>query len=157
MEACVLDSPVGHLLLQSEGEALTLLERTELPLSAPQHPLLCKAKAELESYFSGTLQAFSLPLRPQGTPFQQAVWAQLLQIPYGETRSYGDLARALGKPGAARAIGMANHRNPISILIPCHRVIGADGSLIGYGGGLDMKRFLLRLEGAAFREDTGRK
>ena len=144
MEACVLDSPVGHLLLQSQGEALTLLERTELPLSAPQHPLLCKAKAELESYFSGTLHTFSLPLRPQGTPFQQAVWAQLLQIPYG------------GKPGAARAIGMANHRNPISILIPCHRVIGADGSLIGYGGGLDMKRFLLRLEGAAFREDTGR-
>lgn len=101
MEACVLDSPVGHLLLQSQGEALTLLERTELPLSAPQHPLLCKAKAELESYFSGTLHTFSLPLRPQGTPFQQAVWAQLLQIPYGETRSYGDLARALGKPGAA--------------------------------------------------------
>lgn len=98
MEACVLDSPVGHLLLQSQGEALTLLERTELPLSAPQHPLLCKAKAELESYFSGTLHTFSLPLRPQGTPFQQAVWAQLLQIPYGETRSYGDLARALGKP-----------------------------------------------------------
>lgn len=150
MDACVLDSPVGRLLIQAEDGAITLLERRTLPLAPPQTPLLCQAAQSLESYFAGRLRSFSLPLAPRGTPFQQAVWAQLLQIPYGETRSYGALARALGKPGAARAVGMANHCNPISILIPCHRVIGADGSLTGYGGGLDMKRYLLKLEGADF-------
>lgn len=152
MDACVLSSPVGHLLLQAQDGFITLLERTDLPLCAPQVPVLYQAEAALARYFAGELQSFSLPLQPHGTPFQQAVWHQLLQIPYGQTRTYGELAKALGKPGAARAVGMANHRNPISILIPCHRVIGADGSLTGYGGGLDMKRFLLQLEGAFFRD-----
>ena len=151
MDACVLDSPVGRLTIHVQGDAITLLERTTLPLLPPSSPLLREAATALARYFSGELRCFSLPLRAKGTPFQQAVWSLLLEIPYGETRTYGDLARALGKPGASRAVGMANHHNPISILIPCHRVIGADGSLTGYGGGLDMKRFLLTLEGAHFK------
>ena len=104
------------------------------------------AGAQLQAYFDGTLTAFDLPLNPQGIPFRRRVWAALQEIPYGETRSYGQLAAALGCPGAARAVGGANHHNPISIIIPCHRVIGADGSLTGYGGGLDMKDWLLRHE-----------
>ncbi len=91
---------------------------------------------------------FDLPLEPAGTEFQKSVWVALQAIPYGETRSYGDMARQIGNPKACRAVGMANNRNPISIVIPCHRVIGADGSLVGYGGGLDLKQKLLTLEGA---------
>lgn len=139
-------------MIAAEDGAIIRLERTQAPLEPASSPLLCQATEALSLYFAGRLRQFSLPLRPLGTPFQQAVWRQLLQIPYGETRSYGELARSLGKPGGARAVGMANHHNPISILIPCHRVIGADGNLTGYGGGLEMKCFLLRLEGASFRE-----
>lgn len=152
MDVCVLASPVGRLMIAAEDGAIIRLERTQAPLEPASSPLLCQATEALSLYFAGRLRQFSLPLRPLGTPFQQAVWRQLLQIPYGETRSYGELARCLGKPGGARAVGMANHHNPISILIPCHRVIGADGSLTGYGGGLEMKRYLLGLEGASFRE-----
>ncbi|MDX7856878.1 methylated-DNA--[protein]-cysteine S-methyltransferase [Aeromonas caviae] len=102
--------------------------------------------AEFRDYFAGRLQRFTLPLAPRGTTFQQAVWQALCDIPYGETRSYGDIARAIGKPNAVRAVGAANGRNPLSIIIPCHRVIGQNGSLTGYAGGLPIKQALLTLE-----------
>jgi O-6-methylguanine DNA methyltransferase len=103
---------------------------------------------ELEQYFAGKRREFSFPLDLRGTDFQIACWRALLAIPYGETRSYADIARAVGKPNAFRAVGMANNRNPVAIVVPCHRVIASDGSLCGYGGGLDIKRKLLELEGA---------
>ncbi|GAB5993112.1 methylated-DNA--[protein]-cysteine S-methyltransferase [Aeromonas enteropelogenes] len=102
--------------------------------------------AEFEAYFTDRLQRFTLPLAASGTAFQQAVWQALCDIPYGETRSYGDIARAIGKPNAMRAVGAANGRNPLSIIVPCHRVIGQNGSLIGYAGGLEIKKALLQLE-----------
>ncbi|MDH1899273.1 methylated-DNA--[protein]-cysteine S-methyltransferase [Aeromonas caviae] len=105
--------------------------------------------AEFRDYFAGRLQRFTLPLAPRGTAFQQAVWQALCDIPYGETRSYGDIARAIGKPNAVRAVGAANGRNPLSIIIPCHRVIGQNGSLTGYAGGLPIKQALLTLERAS--------
>ncbi len=104
--------------------------------------------SEMEEYFAGTRREFSFPLDLRGTDFQLACWRALLAIPYGETRSYADIARAVGKPNAFRAVGMANNRNPVAIVVPCHRVIGSDGALCGYGGGLDVKRKLLELEGA---------
>ena len=109
-------------------------------------PLLEEAARQLQEYFAGCRREFSLPLAPRGTEFQRQVWHALEGIPYGETRTYGEIARAIGKPKACRAVGMANHRNPLSILVPCHRVVGADGSLTGYGGGLEAKQFLLELE-----------
>ncbi|MFM5335018.1 methylated-DNA--[protein]-cysteine S-methyltransferase [Aeromonas enteropelogenes] len=102
--------------------------------------------AEFEAYFAGRLQRFTLPLAASGTEFQQAVWQALCDIPYGETRSYGDIALAIGKPNAMRAVGAANGRNPLSIIVPCHRVIGQNGSLTGYAGGLEIKKALLQLE-----------
>jgi len=110
------------------------------------NPLLCRAVAQLDAYFAGDLYEFELPLDVQGTEFQKRVWRQLRQIPYGETRSYGFVAGAIGAPKAVRAVGAANGRNPIPVVVPCHRVVGADGSLTGYGGGLPLKRFLLDLE-----------
>jgi methylated-DNA-[protein]-cysteine S-methyltransferase len=104
---------------------------------------------QLTEYFEGRRRSFDLPLVPEGTPFQREVWAALLRIPFGETRSYGEIAREIGRPGAARAVGMANHQNPIAIIVPCHRVIGSDGSLTGYAGGVGLKARLLVLEGAA--------
>ncbi len=111
------------------------------------------AAEQLEAYFAGERRDFDLPLAPAGTDFDHAVWDLLRAIPYGETRSYGELARALGRPERVRAVGRANGRNPLAIVVPCHRVIGADGSLVGYGGGLERKRALLALERAA-REPT---
>ena len=116
------------------------------PETTPDDPLIAEAFRELEEYFSGTRREFDLPLNPQGTPFQQSVWAALRRIPYGGTASYTEIAEAVGCPGGSRAVGMANNRNPIAILIPCHRVIGANGKLVGYAGGLDLKRKLLELE-----------
>ena len=110
-------------------------------------PLLDAAEAQLREYFAGTRRTFDLPLAPRGTAFQQRVWAALRAIPYGETCTYGELAAAIGSPSASRAVGMANHHNPIPIVIPCHRVIGANGTLTGYAGGLEIKRKLLALEG----------
>jgi methylated-DNA-[protein]-cysteine S-methyltransferase len=110
------------------------------------HPLIQEACRQLEKYFAGELRQFDLPLDLRGTPFQMRVWAALLAIPYGETRSYSQLARQIGAPHAARAVGGANHANPIAIVVHCHRVIAAGGALAGYGGGLDRKRFLLELE-----------
>jgi methylated-DNA-[protein]-cysteine S-methyltransferase len=109
------------------------------------------AATQLREYLAGERTAFDLPLRPHGNPFEQLVWAELARIPYGETTSYGEIARRIGHPGAARAVGRANGRNPIAIVLPCHRVIGSDGSLTGYGGGLDLKRALLTLEAETAR------
>lgn len=105
-----------------------------------------KAKQELKLYFDGKLKQFSVPLDMKGTVFQKRVWEELQKIPYGKTVCYGDIAKAIGKPRACRAVGGANHKNPIPIIVPCHRVVGSDGSLVGYGGGLKLKRFLLEME-----------
>ena len=121
-------------------------ELEPLPRKVVQTSLLQETEEQLNEYFAGVRREFDLPLAPRGTPFQQAVWQQLLRIPYGEVRTYGQLAAALGKPGASRAVGSACRRNPLCILIPCHRVVGADGSLTGYAGGLDIKEYLLELE-----------
>lgn len=144
-------SPVGELTLGQTGEALShlLFGHAELPGAVEgATPLLAEAKKQLEEYFAGARREFTLPLAPEGTEFQMRVWRALLDIPYGETRCYQQVAEMAGSPKAYRAAGMANHNNPISIFIPCHRVVGKDGSLTGYGGGLEVKRFLLALEGA---------
>ena len=123
---------------------------------APEHPLLRQARDELQAYLQGRLRVFSVPLDLSGgTPFQQAVWQALLHIPCGQLQGYGALAAQLGRPSAARAVGAAVGRNPVSVIVPCHRVVGADGSLTGYAGGLERKQALLRLEGVAQRERHG--
>lgn len=139
-------SPVGKLTLVQEGEALTGLFFDSREPGQAETPLLLRAEQELNEYFQGSRREFDLPLAPKGTEFQRRVWQALCTIPYGETRSYQDLAILSGCPKGYRAVGMANNRNPISILIPCHRVIGKNGSLTGYGGGLETKAFLLKLE-----------
>ena len=150
----IIASPVGELVILASEVGVTGLyfghriERAGLPTDDPSKVSLNAAQKQLGEYFSGKRRSFDLPLDPHGTDFQQSVWAQLRQIPFGETASYGDLAGRLGKPGAMRAVGLANGANPISIIVPCHRVIGADGSLTGFGGGLDIKRRLLEHEGA---------
>ena len=115
-----------------------------------QDPIMAQLVNELDSYFSGELKTFTVPLDPSGTSFQRSVWEELFRIPYGTTRSYGQVARSLGNARAARAVGSANHCNPIPILVPCHRVISSDGSIGGYASGLDIKRALLNLEGVEF-------
>jgi methylated-DNA-[protein]-cysteine S-methyltransferase len=144
-----MESPVGRLTLVGAGDALIGLhfggERPG-PGWIRDDRGLRPAVTQIEEYFAGHRTRFDLPLAPRGTAFQRAVWRALTRIPYGETASYGDIARAIGKPAASRAIGGANHRNPIAIVIPCHRVIGADGSMTGYGGGLPRKQRLLALE-----------
>ena len=144
----IVPSPVGPLTLTQEDQALTGLHFGEHPQQGAEDPtpLLEEAARQLEEYFAGQRKEFSLPLAPKGTEFQLRVWQALLQIPYGETRSYGELAAMVGNPKACRAVGGANHRNPLSILIPCHRVVGTGGSLTGYAGGLSVKEFLLKLE-----------
>src|SRR3989442_4963642 len=145
----IIDSPLGPLLLAAEDGALTLLWMSPLPepgkgaVDAQNQAVLAAASEQLDTYFAGDLTAFDLPLAPRGTPFQRRVWAALVEIPFGETVSYGSLATRLGRPGAARAVGLANGSNPISIIIPCHRVIGSDGRLTGYGGGIDRQAWLL--------------
>src|SRR3954451_24047661 len=147
-----IDSPVGDLTLVSDGEALTALHfgRAAHPTPTQDAPLRA-AREQLDAYFAGERTAFDLPLRMRGTEFQRAVWAALSEIPYGETIDYGELARRVERPGAARAVGLANGRNPVAIVIPCHRVIGARGTLTGYGGGLERKRALLELEARTAR------
>lgn len=147
----VREYPMGRIGIAEEEGRITeicFIDRGQALQDAEpgETPLLREAAVQLAAYFKGTLRAFELPLAPQGTAFARRVWAELLQIPYGETRSYGQIAERIGAPQAARAVGSANHRNPIAIVIPCHRVIGADGRLTGYGGGLDKKEFLLALE-----------
>jgi methylated-DNA-[protein]-cysteine S-methyltransferase len=143
-----IDSPIGPLTLCERDGALTQLAfgaRGAQVGGAPT-PLLRRATEQLERYFAGDLTGFDLPLAPTGTPFQLACWHALAQIPYGETTTYGAQAARIGKPEAIRAVGAANGQNPIAIVLPCHRVIGADGSLTGFGGGLEVKRRLLDLE-----------
>jgi O-6-methylguanine DNA methyltransferase len=142
-------TPLGKIVLIENGSAVTQLIFSEvLPegVNCTETPLLKKAVLELQEYFAGTRKRFDLPFSPQGTDFQQKVWKALQDIPYGAVVSYKDIALAIGNEKACRAVGGANNKNPISIIIPCHRVIGADGSLVGYGGGLEIKRRLLALE-----------
>jgi methylated-DNA-[protein]-cysteine S-methyltransferase len=149
------ESPIGRLLLTSDGTALTGLymepsrkaQCTDGWIEDVSVAPLSATVRQLTEYFEGTRREFDLPLRLQGTVFQTRVWRELTEIPYGQTWSYGQLAQRIDKPSASRAVGLANGRNPISILVPCHRVIGADGSLTGYGGGIERKRWLLVHEG----------
>jgi methylated-DNA-[protein]-cysteine S-methyltransferase len=149
------ESPVGPLLLLSDGQSLTGLHTDSDKHRPATRPAwiedddavpFAEVKAQLRGYFEGRLSGFDLPLAPQGTEFQVRVWQELRGIPYGETISYAELARRIGRPQASRAVGHANARNPISIIVPCHRVIGADNSLTGYAGGLERKRMLLAHE-----------
>ncbi len=149
-----LASPVGELLLTADAEGrLTRLQFNNGPHTRTTRDgwrrdanAFADAGRQMDAYFAGELRDFDLDLAPSGTPFQLQVWEALRAIPYGQTASYGEIARAVGQPGAARAVGGANNRNPIAIVVPCHRVIGSGGSLTGYGGGLDRKRQLLALE-----------
>ncbi len=144
-----LTKPVGTLVLTATDDALTGVHLGGMGAGRPppgDNAVLREARQELEEYFRGERTRFDLPLAPRGTPFQQRVWRALCDIPYGETWSYQRVANAIGHPSATRAVGASNGKNPIAIVIPCHRVIGADGSLTGYGGGLPMKRWLLEHE-----------
>jgi len=152
LHTCV-DSPLGALTLVATGGVLSGLfmvdQRHRPPNEAFGEPDPTPFPAvidQLAAYLAGERTAFDLPLAPVGTPFQLAVWGALRQIPYGETVSYGEIARQIGRPGASRAVGLANGANPIAIIVPCHRVVGSNGSLTGYGGGIERKRFLLDLE-----------
>ena len=151
-----VDSPIGRLFLAAEDEGLRAVEfpenrhpvKREANWHEALHPVLDAAAGQLNEYFAGQRQTFDLPLAPRGTDFQLAVWQALRSIPFGQTWSYAQLAAKIGKTSAMRAVGAANGRNPLPIIVPCHRVIGADGSLTGFGGGLPTKALLLRLEGA---------
>lgn len=142
------DTPVGKLCIGEEDGGITRVTWGNFPADAEvgETPLLAACKAQLDEYFAGNRRDFDLPLNPKGTDFQKRVWQALTEIPYGETRTYGQIAAAAGNPKAARAVGMANHNNPIAIIVPCHRVIGANGKLVGYAGGMEQKEFLLTLE-----------
>ncbi len=150
----VAESPIGNILICGTEKYITNIQFVGENTSERvtwSHPLTNwylgkQAQKQLEEYFSGKRAVFDLVLQPQGTEFQRAVWKALQEIPFGETRSYGDIAKAIGKPKAARAIGQANNRNPIAVVIPCHRVIGSNHKLTGYAGGLWRKEFLLELE-----------
>jgi methylated-DNA-[protein]-cysteine S-methyltransferase len=157
----VTDSPYGPLTLVATDGVLSGLYMTGQRHRPPEEsfgprddsdPAFHEAARQLTAWFAGDRTTFDLPLRLSGTPFQLRVWEQLNLIPYGETRSYGDLATALGSPGASRAVGLANGKNPVGIIVPCHRVIGASGSLTGYGGGLDRKQRLLAFESGTAAE-----
>ncbi|WP_261719857.1 methylated-DNA--[protein]-cysteine S-methyltransferase [Streptomyces sp. FZ201] len=150
----VIDSPYGPLTLVADDGVLSGLYMTGQRHRPPEesfgprddHPAFAAAEEQLKAYFAGELKEFTLELRLKGTPFQRRVWDRLRTIPYGETRTYGQLADELGSPNASRAVGLANGRNPVGIIVPCHRVVGASGGLTGYGGGLDRKRRLLDFE-----------
>ena len=142
-------TPIGTVGIVENGRAITdILFEEQLPGDAVQHttPLLEQAAKQLDEYFTGKRPSFDLPLEPEGTPYRKKVWQVLTEIPYGQTMTYGEIARRTGNPQASRAVGGANHHNPIPIVIPCHRVIGAGGKLTGYAGGLPRKEFLLALE-----------
>ena len=148
-----IDSPIGELLLTGDGQVLS-----RLSMQHGRHPIAIdprwhrrdepfeNVRRQLDEYFDGTRRAFEVPLRMEGNSFEIRVWRALREIPYGETVSYGQIAGEIRQPGAARAVGLANGRNPVAVIVPCHRVIGADGSLTGYGGGLARKQLLLDLE-----------
>ena len=146
------ESPIGLLIPEEDDGGLTALHLPGDQVDALTEkrccltPLLKQTCRELDEYFAGVRKSFTIPLTPQGTPFQQKVWRELCRIPYGETITYGELARRIGTPKAAQAVGQANHNNPVAIIIPCHRVNGRNEKLTGYGGGLEIKQYLLRLE-----------
>lgn len=153
----IVDSPVGPLTLVTRQGGLAgvyMTEQRHLPpqetfgprVAVTDRPVLARTAEQLADYFAGGLRDFDVDLSTSGTPFQQRVWTALRDIPYGETVSYGELAAVLGQPTASRAVGLANGRNPVSIIVPCHRVVGANGSMTGYGGGIDRKRWLLGFE-----------
>ena len=158
-----LDSPVGCLSLIATDQGLShlLFDRQvpadigldDDPAQADAHPVLAAATVQLEEYFAGKRQEFDIPLDLTGTEFQRAAWSALASVPFGETRSYRQQAEAIGRPKAVRAIGAANGRNPVPIVLPCHRIVGSDGSLTGYGGGLPIKEFLLSHEQAQLHND----
>ena len=147
-----VESPIGPLTLAGHGSVLTnlrMVDQTHEPSRvgwSPEPRAFANVVEQLDAYFAGELLEFDIDLDLRGTEFQRRVWQALLTIPYGQTRSYGEIAEQIGAHGSARAVGLANGRNPVSIVVPCHRVIGAGGSLVGYGGGLDRKRALLELE-----------
>ncbi|HVP91358.1 MAG TPA: methylated-DNA--[protein]-cysteine S-methyltransferase [Terriglobales bacterium] len=153
-----LETPIGRLEVGSDGAAILAVAFADGPArgghpglrreagTAGHPPVLEACLGQLEAYFRGERTAFDVPLGLEGTPFQRRVWSALLHVPYGRTTTYGELAAALGNPRSGRAVGGANHRNPVSIIVPCHRVVGGDGGLIGYGGGLWRKEWLLRHE-----------
>ena len=140
------DSPLGAICIGYEDDSITAIRRTNCDFVHDPSPVSDLANMQLQEYFRGARRSFDFPCKPEGTPFQLVVWETLRGIPYGEIRTYGQIAAAIGKPGAARAVGMACNRNPLWIVIPCHRVVGSNQSLTGYAGGLDMKRSLLALE-----------
>lgn len=153
MDFYSFSTPFGPMALAGEAGAITHLYLPSSPttrLVSHPTPLLLEGERQLLEYLSGQRKTFDLPLNPQGTPFQKRVWQALEAIPWGETRTYRDMAQAVDSPRGFRAVGMANHHNPIPIFIPCHRVVGADGSLTGYAGGLELKQALLALEGHTF-------
>ena len=150
-----VNSPVGKLKLVANEKALVAilwekekLNRVRLPemVKDSKHPVLVETTKQLKEYFAGQREKFEIPLKPFGTEFQLAVWKELRKIPFGATKSYGELAQAIGKPKASRAVGAANGKNPISIIVPCHRVIGANGKLTGFAGGLKAKGILIKME-----------
>lgn len=150
-QVCLNETPVGPLLISGTDLGLVQI-RLNCEIAAgleqcPQHPLAVLSLEQLRAWFAGRLRQFQLPLTPQGTDFQRQVWQALQQIPWGTTASYAQIAAAVGRPRACRAVGLANGRNPLPIIIPCHRVIGSSGQLVGYSGGLHIKRYLLALEG----------
>jgi methylated-DNA-[protein]-cysteine S-methyltransferase len=156
-----VESPVGRMLLVGDGTLLTGLytaehKRTRGPAAdwRPSEDAFAAAVEQLAEYFAGDRQSFDVPLRLDGTPFQQGVWRELVRIPFGRTITYAELARRVGNPSASRAVGNANGRNPVSIIVPCHRVIGADGKLTGYAGGVDIKRRLLEWERSVAADET---
>ena len=156
MNVWYVNSILGTFRLEEEDNAICGLalcpdgvpELEPLPRKVCETPLLQEAEEQLNEYFAGARREFDLPLAPKGTPFQKAVWAEMCRIPYGETRTYGQIAAQIGRPTACRAVGMANNRNPIAIVVPCHRVVGSTGALVGYAGGLGVKTHLLNLEKA---------
>ena len=158
----LLDSPIGELLLTGDGNAVTGIwmqsHRSEWKKTKDwlrDDRAFAVTRAQLTEYFTGERSSFELPLAAEGTGFQRKVWTELCVIPYGETISYGELARRIGQPSAARAVGLANGSNPLPIVVPCHRVIGADGSLTGFGGGIERKRWLLAHEARYSKATTG--
>ncbi len=161
-EALTCATPIGELTLESDGTHLTAVlfpgekSRSLEPVTVLEempadHPAFGPACRQLDEFFAGQRKAFDLPLKPLGTAFQLKVWRELLRIPYGQTSTYGELAKKLGNPRACRAVGAANGRNPLPIIVPCHRVIGSNGKLTGFAGGLEVKKRLLELEGALGR------
>ena len=146
MEICVIKSPIGNLQLKAQDNCIVAIECTNKKLSSIDNPIFKLTKKEIDEYFKGKRKEFSFPYSITGTEFQKIVYKQLIKVPYGTTISYQQLAQRIQNPKASRAVGGAVHRNPLLILVPCHRVIGKDGSLVGFAGGLNKKRFLLNVE-----------